>query len=116
MLGASFIMTGIRALVRRGLAREPLYASIPDDFELAWLALRTVRDDWDDFLITEAYGHRLPPPREWRWGILTGLFEPRFSNGALVCDLAITDDMSLNFTSTLADIVNYVRQLRKMSN
>lgn len=108
-------MTGIRTLVRRGLAVEPLYASIPDEFELVWLALRTVRDDWNSFL-TEKHSRGLLAPRDWRWGILTGFFEPGFSDGTIMVDLLLPNFLNPELPSALPNHTNYVRQLSKVSN
>ena len=76
VLGVSLIMTVLRAWIRRGVANDPRSIPIPENFELAWLAMRMAKNDWDDFVASEKRGIPLPPWRDCGWGILTGFLEP----------------------------------------
>ncbi|KAI9658259.1 MAG: hypothetical protein M1821_002392 [Bathelium mastoideum] len=69
-------MTGIRAWVRRGMAKDPLCVSIPDKIELVWVAQRIVRNDFDS--------GSPPVSRDCEWGILAGLFEPQLRDGTRI--------------------------------
>lgn len=46
VLVISLIMTCIRAWTRRGLAKSPLWVAVPENYELPWLVMRSIRNDW----------------------------------------------------------------------
>lgn len=41
-LVATLVMTAVHAWIRRGLARDPIIAAVPSDYEITWLALHAV--------------------------------------------------------------------------
>ena len=81
VVSVSILMTIVRAVVRRGLANDPRCISIPEKFELIWVALRVTRDDWDKIQASPQSGLE-----DCEWGLLTGFIEPRLSDGTSICD------------------------------
>lgn len=76
VLGTSFSMACIRAWVRRGLAKDLIWARIPDEHELAWAILRIVRGDWfERAQATRSPDNKLSQEPDCRWGPLVGLIE-----------------------------------------
>lgn len=77
VLGASFIMSCVRAWVRRGLTKSPLWLPGLDSQELPWLVERIVKDDWTELARVR------PEWRDWdpglsldfEWGPLVGVLE-----------------------------------------
>ncbi|ERF75711.1 hypothetical protein EPUS_01541 [Endocarpon pusillum Z07020] len=115
VLGVSFIMMIIRAFVRRGLAKDPSCVSIPEKFELVWLALRSVRNDWKDVLTAADDNNHSIPSRDCDWGILTGLIQKDPVNGLYAWQPALLTAKRPKSGNTLKDSIGNETELEQLS-
>ena len=82
-------MTAARALIRRGLWKSPICIPIPKKSQLAWLALRAVKDDWQDWKEISVDKNPSALLHNCKWGIPVGFLPPRLEDDTLVLDLAM---------------------------
>lgn len=115
MLGVTLLITGIRAWVRRGLARAPPCVSIPTGKELVWVALRTLRNDWERISTLEAHSNPSDLWRDCQWEILTGFIKPQLADSPSIHGPAFLNNPTSEVRHMLTVASKYMRQLDQLS-
>lgn len=75
-LGATILMTVLRAWVRRGLAKSPYAQQLPPGFEIDWLAMRIAQSQHREVLWRKPDNGTPDPTEERRWIQIPGISLP----------------------------------------
>ena len=112
MLGISLLMTVFRALVRRGLATNPLCAAIPNDIELVWIAVQIVDARWKRSDNSKPQDITPDPLPKCNWGILTGCIESQTEAQGLVHKPATAKVEDVPERNIFSHAVEHIERLR----